>query len=149
MKKSTIVIIFLVAAIISFNACTEDESCDLSSADKLAIENRIESLEDAVNANNLTSFLENMHEDTQYFESFEQDELDALTDNGSTDYDFHDYDMECESDDEAEVSCTATISSAGDEPTSFIVVKDGEWYIYRWEEGDPADVMYRKYSPGQ
>jgi len=140
----------VLAALISLNACTEEDSCDLSAADKQAIEDRIESLEDAINANNLSSFLDNMHGDTQYFDSFEQSNLDALTDSGSTDYDFHDYDMECESDDEADVSCMATISSAVDpEPTSFVVVKDGEWYIYRWEEGDPADVMYRKYSVGQ
>ncbi|HOW81441.1 MAG TPA: hypothetical protein PK573_02670 [Spirochaetota bacterium] len=144
MKKSIMIILLLIAAIISFNSCTDDEGCD-----KEAVRDRIESLEDAINDNDVSLFLENMASDTNQFNTYDQASLNTLTDSGATDYNFHDYEVSCDGEDDADVTCTATITPGGDEPTSFVMLKDGEWYIYLWEEGDPAVTMYDKYSAGQ
>ena len=93
--KNTIILITVLALAITVNACSGDENCELSDADSQAIMDRIESLEDAINANNIDSFKENMYIDTNQWDTFGQSSLDALTETGATDWDFHDYNMTC------------------------------------------------------
>lgn len=148
--KNMIMLITVLALAITVNACGGYENCELSDADSQAIMDRIESLEDAINANNIDSFKENIYIDTNQWDSFGQSSLDALTETGATDWDFHDYNITCSDESNADASCTATITPGSfDEPTSFTLIKDVDWYITIWEEGDPADTMYDNYRPGR
>jgi hypothetical protein len=145
--KNTIMLITVLVLATTVNACSGDESCELSDADSQAIMDRIESLEVAINSNNIDSFKENIYLDTNQWDSFVQDSLDALTEvedvPGVTDYNFHDYNLSCSDENNADASCTATITPGDfDEPTSFTLIKDVDWYITVWEEGDPAEIMY-------
>jgi hypothetical protein len=140
MKKTGVIVAAWALVVCFFFACAEDDSCDTK-----AIVARIESLEAAINANSWELFMENVHSATNQFDTFDQTSLDTITTNGLIDYDFHGYDVSCDGDSRASVSCTASVG-ANDYDTSFIMrTEGGGWYVYRWTE--ETDTMYDRYSP--
>ncbi|HOO71704.1 MAG TPA: hypothetical protein PK926_08070 [Spirochaetota bacterium] len=145
MKKTVIILMGLAVAVSLLAGCAEDdESCDKS--DVIA---RIESLEDAINDNNFDQFMENMHSETNQFTTYTEISFNDLTDNGSTDRDFHDYDVSCDGEDRADVDALATVTGVTEDQETFFDMRTegGDWYVYKWTE--ETDTMYDKYSPPQ
>lgn len=111
-----------------------------SAEDETVIGDRINSLEESINSQNFSDFLSCFDEDCDYYSSYTQSQFNILTASGSYSFDKRNYDI---SDENATVTCTATIAGITTAATVFKLKKrDKSWYILLWTED--GSEMFRQ-----
>lgn len=117
--------LLILCAAFNLFSCFGDES-------SVGIQGRIDSLENAINANDYDAFRDCFDEDAVNFDTYTVSDFNDLTDNGGTKYSFGTLLIAGDN-----VSCTATItgSGAGSAATTFVMVdRGGDFYILEWKE---------------
>lgn len=108
--------------------------CNPEPTDEDLIEDRINGLASAINANDYVSFMIQFHDDCQYQASYTSGNF--TTDFSTKTYSFSGFSISVNGSD-GNVSCTASVTDGGttSEPTTFSMKKDGDdWYIWDWYE---------------
>lgn len=145
MKKMILVSVLLFTIALLAGCDSSDNSSDDDEKYKTAIEERIQSLEVALNSNDYEAFKTNFDPSCslEFGVSYTETDFNDLTDNGDTDFSFSDITV-----DDLSANCKDTQTTLGI-PGSPIDAEftfkehDGDVLIYTWDE-DGNELFFKK-----